>query len=168
MRLGIYYKEDSQNKSFFEWRRIKDDVNQLIYTLHFIREKIPEWENSLMRRIERFQEVWAPFKLFKLTLIHNANEKRTIEIVVYSDDGDTNPKTMDELLILMLVIAIFDGHYEYLRVALENSLINSETASKFLQDKIIKLPKDIASRRGPTVTEIYTILINRNNDGKVE
>jgi len=155
MKVGIFYKEDNENIYFCGWRRIKNDVNQLIYALHFIREMLPEWQDSLMRQGSRFQET-CPFGFYRLKLFHNANKKRSMQIVVYSDDSDKNPVTITDETIFTIVNWIFAGHFEYVRKIIKNTLNNSEMASQLDQGEIIKCLKDIASRHGLEVTKIHT------------
>jgi len=120
MRIGIFYKQDSQNIQFCGWRKIKDDNNHLKYTLHFIRGRLPEWKDSLMKTAERFQEVLDPIKFFRLKLVHNSDENRIMELVVYSDDRDKSKVTLTEETIFRIVDVIFDGHSEFVRQLLKN------------------------------------------------
>jgi len=156
MKAGIFYKEDNENIYFCGWRRIQNDVNQLIYALRFIREILPEWQDSLMRQGSRFQET-CPFGFYRLKLIHNTNKKRSMQIVVYSDDSDENPVTITDETIFTIVNWIFVGHLDkYVRKIIKDTLNNSETASKLDQNEIIKHLKDIASRHGLEITKIHT------------
>jgi len=153
MKVGIFYKQDNENIYFCGWRRIQNEVNQLIYALRFIREMLPEWQDSQMRQGSKFQRT-CPFGFYRLKLIHNANKKRSMQIVVYSNDSDENPETITDETIFTIVNWIFAGHFEHVRKIIKDTLNNSETASKLDQNEIIKHLKDIASRHGLEITKI--------------